>query len=45
MGALFLSQTAWLATAPAIAGALTGILTGLFSRFSRELKQRLNFGL
>jgi uncharacterized protein len=30
MGALFLSQTAWLATALAIAGALTGVLAGLF---------------
>jgi uncharacterized protein len=30
MGGLFLSQTAWLATVLAIAGALTGILAGLF---------------
>jgi hypothetical protein len=41
--ALFLSHTAWLATALAIADALTGILASLFSCFSRELQQRLNF--
>jgi hypothetical protein len=43
MGALFLSQTVWWAMAIAMAGALIGVLAGLFSCFSRELQQRLNF--